>query len=71
MDTNQWTNSIINGLKRGQEVDSQILDKYNKEINDTRVTVSGIVRKSRNFEFDMAKDLNKKCPRVGQNCFSF
>lgn len=57
-----WQN---NTLAKNGENDIQILGKYNKEISNTRIVVSGIIRQSRNSEFE--KEITKK---VESCCYS-
>jgi hypothetical protein len=42
----------VNTYTKKSEEDTQILDEYNREISNTRVVVSGIIRQSRKSEFE-------------------
>lgn len=57
-----WQDNIL--IKNSGD-NGQILDKYNKEISNTRVIVSGIVRQARNSEFE--KELKNE---VENCCYS-
>ena len=56
-------------LNSKKEENKQIINKYNKEISNTRIVVSGIIRSSKRERSSGVTD-NKKI-EITENCCSF